>query len=992
MPSAEKSLRPNAAQQKAIAHPPAPLMILAGAGTGKTFTLENRIVYHIEHYQVDPRHILAITYTEKAARELQSRIIKRVGQAAQRMTVCTFHSFCYRLIKEYGPDSAPQLLDESEAIHMLLERFDELRPFASDEFPLDPQKAVTHSFIPFFNRARDELINPEVMEIPPSTEEGPITAEIANQLKDLQRIYPLFQQWKAEYNLVDYGDMILSAYHLLEFEKDIRKQAQDQYRHIIVDEFQDNNFALNEVMGLIAGDRKFITVVGDDDQVIYSFRGANSYNIQAFKDRYGSHPGFEPITLDENFRSTQPILDLANRAIEHNLDRTEKTLQSRIKPEGPHPIRFWGEKQAQVEFMIREIQQLSADGISYGDMAILCRTHSQGRGVVNALRQAGIPVQAPRQGFFSVSLVRDLIAWCQVIGGGSYQDTALFRIIEQNCGYKAAHKIFSAFNTRDTTPRFDLIFGNQHIHDQYPQVKNIMDSVNEFRNITQKKSAGEMVWEICKNMDILKSRAQRYALDDHFELLNIGDLLKRAQNFTRRNKKNDSLTAFNIYLEAVLKSGGLPSLTPPAYRDPAGVTLNTVHGVKGAEFPVVFLPFQRSASFPLNFTADKRVSRPPDEWLRYTQATDLTPKEHHYQEERRLFYVAVTRAQDRLYILAPKKATSKFIKELPETLMEDQPMTDPGTPIKSYSALKIKYEQYLQKALSREEYVQVKQFSDALAFIKQHEKGEHISLGNSDWEQELQSDLSQEYKSEIPEQINLSASAIETYETCPLKFRLGRLDGIPQTASKPELVFGNIIHRVLQRFHAPGKELSQERILHLLDEEWKEGEFDYAVREEKFKEQGQEMLARYTQCISQDPPKVIKREEKFSFEMDSIAIRGAIDRIDQTESGTHIVDYKTSKTFSTAKSNLQLAIYSMYLEQLEDPDIGGRPASAALYFLRDEEKPIRSHSFTSDQIRETKEKIIDVAAGIRNREFNPTKGRHCDWCDYKDLVCPAWEE
>ena len=992
MTSTKKTLRPNVKQQKAISHPPAPLMILAGAGTGKTFTLENRIVYHIEHYQVDPSHILTITYTEKAARELQARIIKRVGQSAQRMTVCTFHSFCYRLIKEYGSDSAPQLLDESEAIHMLLERFDELEPFSSNEFPLDPQKAVTHSFIPFFNRTRDELIIPEIMEILPSTDDGPITEEFTNQLKDLQRIYPLFQQWKAKYNLVDYGDMILSAYNLLETNKPIRKDVQNQYRHIIVDEFQDNNFALNEFMGLIAGDRKIITVVGDDDQVIYSFRGANSYNIQAFKDRYGSHPGFKAITLEENFRSTQPILDLANHAIEHNLDRTEKVLQSILKPVGTLPIRFWGEKQEQIEFMIREIQQLSVGGISYNDIAILCRTHSQSRGVVNTLRQAGIPVQAPRQGFFSVSLVRDIIAWCQVIGDGLYRDIALFRIIEQKCGYEAAHKIFSVFNTKDTTPRFDLIFKNQHIHEQYPPVKNIMNFVNEFKGIVQKKSAGEIVWGICENMNILKSRAQRYSLDDHFELLNVGDLLKRAQNFTRRNKLNDSLTAFNIYLVAVIRSGGLPSLTPLVYRDPAGVIINTVHGVKGAEFPVVFLPFQRSASFPLNFTADKRISRPPDYWLRYAQTTDLTPKEHHYQEERRLFYVAVTRAQDRLYILTPKKATSKFIKELPETLMEDQPMTDPGTPIKSYSALKIKYEQYLQKALSREEYEQVKQFSDALVIIKQHEKGEHITLGNSSWEQELQNDLSQEYKPDIPEQINLSASAIETYETCPLKYRLGRLDGIPQTASKPELIFGNIIHRVLQRFHGPCKELSQERILGLLDAEWKEGEFDYAVREEKFKEQGQEMLIRYTEYISQDPPKVIKREEKFSFEMDSITIRGAIDRIDQMESGTRIVDYKTSKTFTTAKSNLQLAIYSMYLEQLDDLNIGGLPASAVLYFLRDGEKPVRSHSFTLEQIEKTKEKIIDVAAGIRNREFTPSKGRHCDWCDYKDLVCPAWEE
>ena len=156
---------PNAKQQSAISHPPAPLMILAGAGTGKTFTLENRIVYLIDHYTIDPKHILAITYTEKAARELKSRIIDRVGTNAHAMTVNTFHSFCFRLLKDFGDNTLPQLLDESEAIHMLLERFDEFE-FDSDEFPMDPQRAVTESFIPFFNRMRDELIDPEKMEIP----------------------------------------------------------------------------------------------------------------------------------------------------------------------------------------------------------------------------------------------------------------------------------------------------------------------------------------------------------------------------------------------------------------------------------------------------------------------------------------------------------------------------------------------------------------------------------------------------------------------------------------------------------------------------------------------------------------------------------------------------------------------------------------------------------------------------------------------------------
>ena len=152
------------------------------------------------------------------------------------------------------------------------------------------------------------------------------------------------------------------------------------------------------------------------------------------------------------------------------------------------------------------------------------------------------------------------------------------------------------------------------------------------------------------------------------------------------------------------------------------------------------------------------------------------------------------------------------------------------------------------------------------------------------------------------------------------------------------------------------------------------------------------MLSRYCDLIQKDIPTVIRREESFAFEIGPITIRGAIDRIDSSSEGTSIIDYKTSKTSSAAKSNLQLAIYSMYLEQLEDKAIGGLPLKASLHFLRDEEKPIRSHTFTSDQIADTKEKIIEVAAGIRNREFEPQTGRHCDWCDYKSLVCHAWEE
>ena len=986
----KKTLSPNNKQRSAIEHPPAPLMILAGAGTGKTFTLENRIIHLIEHYNVDPQHILAITYTEKAARELKNRIIDHLGPQVYSMTVSTFHSLCFKILKEYD-DTLPQLLDQSEAIHMFLERFDQLEPFASDEFPLDPQRAVTESFIPFFNRARDELINPTTMDVPTPTEDGPISPEIAKQIMDLKRIFPLFQSWKEEINVVDYGDMILSAYTMLSSDTELLKHVQDQYRHIIVDEFQDNNFALNKIIALMAGDRKFVTVVGDDDQVIYSFRGANSFNIKAFKDRYSGHDKFKSIALEKNYRSSQPILDLANASIINNAGRMEKTLVSGLDLPQNKPIRFWGDKDKQIDFLVSEIHHHVNEGLPFNDIAVLCRTHGQANRVVDSLSDAQVPVQPQYMGLFNCSGVRDILAWCQLVSGGTYQDSALYRLIENECGYKTAHMIFSKCNRYDPMPRLDQFKNDDELRSRYPMIDDMIRKVDGLRSIIQKRSAGEMVWEITKQIGILKSCAKRYGMDDHYTLLNIGNLLKRAQDFTRRNKKNHSIIAFNIYLEAIMRSGGLPHIKPESYRPQDGVIVNTVHGVKGAEFPIVFIPFLRSASFPLNFRTSKRINRPPDTWLQYDQDADITPKEHHINEERRLFYVAVTRAKEKLYLLVPEKATSPFIKELSDTLMEDQTMEKPKTNPRTHSDLKTKYEQYVQKALSREAYDQVKEYGQALEAIHEHERGHSITLGDSDWENELKLELRQDFEPPVADRIDLSASAIDTYENCPLKFRLGRIDGIPQTAKKPELVFGNIIHAVLQRFHEPDKELSKDRILRLLEEEWKKGEFDYAVREEKFKEQGEDILERYQEITSIDPPDVIRIEEKFAFDIGPITIRGAIDRIDATTDGITILDYKTSKTPSSAKSSLQLAVYSMYLEQLDDKEIGGLPISASLYFLREEDKPIRSHSFTTDQIGETKEKIIQVAAGIRRKEFDAKTGKHCDWCDFKNLACPAWE-
>jgi RecB family exonuclease len=211
-------------------------------------------------------------------------------------------------------------------------------------------------------------------------------------------------------------------------------------------------------------------------------------------------------------------------------------------------------------------------------------------------------------------------------------------------------------------------------------------------------------------------------------------------------------------------------------------------------------------------------------------------------------------------------------------------------------------------------------------------------------------------------------------------------------SSKPQFTFGNIIHRVLDQFHQPNTEQTKERLLVLLDTNWESLGFDYETQETDFKRQGVDLLTNYFDYLTKYPVNVIEREFQFSFEIEDIIINGKIDRIDKGEKGYNVIDYKTSKIATKANKNIQLAIYSMYLQQEKQQEFGGLPESAALYFLREYEDPVRAHKFSLMELNEIQKNIIAVGKSIRNQEFKPSKGFHCDWCDYKNLLCPEWEE
>ena len=420
---------PNPEQASAINHPPAPLMILAGAGTGKTFTLLHRIKHLIMSDQVKPEHVLLLTFTEKATAEAKESISKMLGENANDIFTGTFHSFCHSIMRRFGPEDKLNdvLWQESDILYFLINHFGEMDFIQSRVFADNPIRAIRESFIPFFNRVSDELLTPEELIIkikkidnsqnwclknfPGIHDKNTDFEDVEFQLRDLVQAYVFFQTAKANNNVIDFGDMILGCYNILKNNQSALKQIRREYRHIFIDEYQDNNYALNKIVNFIIEKKPSITVVGDEDQCIYSFRGANYYNISDFRKRYESHPNYVEIPLVENRRSTQEILDLANASIKLNPDRTPKVLT--CLPEnaetGPKPRWIQANKTETLDALPTLIQSLVKEGQAlYGDIVVLCRGWGNVNEAANTMEKAAIPVDIHIEKLFDVPIVKDV--------------------------------------------------------------------------------------------------------------------------------------------------------------------------------------------------------------------------------------------------------------------------------------------------------------------------------------------------------------------------------------------------------------------------------------------------------------------------------------------------------------------------------------------------------------------------------------------------------
>ena len=1003
MPYSYGNFKASPNQNEAINHSPSPLMIIAGAGTGKTSTLLHRIRHLILSDTIDSKNTLLLTFTEKATVEAQNTLKSIMGDRADSIFVGTFHSFCHSIMRRFGPEDRLNdvLWDKNDALYYLINHFDDMDFIRSRVFSENPMRTIQDSFIPFFGRVSDELLSLNKLEkkinnfddsqdwinnnFPGIHPDNTKFDDIPFQLRDLVNAYSFYKKGKVDQQALDFGDMIVGCYELLNNNESILKKVRKEFKHIFIDEYQDNNYALNKIVNLIMTENPSITVVGDEDQCIYSFRGANYYNISDFRNRYKSHSEYAEITLSENRRSTQQILDIANDSISNNPNRTPKILkcpEDDIKT-GIKPLWIQATKQETFEKLPTLIHSLINNGDAlYGDIAVICRGWGNVTSVSDAMQKAAIPVDVHIEKFFDVPIVKNVLSWGHLVIKDHKADIALYRILQQQCGEEWTTKFFKSL---ERTSIDDKLIHLEKLQADSTDIGFLLKSLSTLQKAHNKTlKADEMVWQILKvlkSSPFIKDLRSEYRYTHRLNLANAGKILDLAEKFVNKDPRGE-LNKWLRFMDIMALDKNQSAAQPDIDNKNLAVQVMSIHQSKGLQFPIVIIPFLYSGSFPSRLIKPKVIDRLPTSWTAWGQNTDFDFRELHIQEERRVFYVGITRAENQLYLFGPTKTQSLFTKELEK--MNPQPMEIKEMDSNSEKQFSLnERQQQLLADLNRE--IAANQIDNARDILSEMENNTSmINLVTSD------------KKSASGSTLNLSSSKINTYNSCSYKYRLKYIDKVPEQKTRASSEFGLIIHAILEEYHSlPKEKQSKDELLSLLEKYWREDSFEYRLRADEFKKQGKEVLSDYFQFISENPLNVVGVEKHFSYVMKdlNVNISGKIDRIDKVGDSLNIIDYKTSRKKEKAKNNIQLALYIQAINNGALSDIPGSAGNAILHYLRFGDDPISSHQFSDSELEEYSEKIRKVAEGIRSKTFETKKSDfNCKNCDYKEFLCPAWEE
>ncbi|RTZ93451.1 MAG: ATP-dependent DNA helicase PcrA [Deltaproteobacteria bacterium] len=631
----------NPQQLEAVKQTEGPLMIFAGAGSGKTRTLTYRFAHIIQSKRAHPTEILAVTFTNKAAREMRERIVSITRIRARRLFVSTFHAFCLWMLRSYGDkggiDPKFSILDDGDTKRLMNTIFKEMS--INSRF-LTPRRALW------------EIQHAKAHGIPPENYTYGSYDLIGKRISE---IYEAYERHLKTLNAMDFSDLLLNAYRLLMHSPGTLAHFRQAFRYVMVDEYQDTNFIQYQIIKQLAWEHRNLCVVGDDDQSIYSWRGANKENIRLFHEDF---PEATVIKLEQNYRSTKTILHCASHLIRHNSTRTEKTLWTENDTGDPVVLYEAGDEEDEARWVIEKIQDLSASGFPWHSFAVFYRTNAQSRVFEERLIRSGIPYQIfGGFKFYDRKEIKDLLAYlkCLVNPGDELAVRRAVAAPSRGIGKGTLDQI-KTFSITHNLPFLEAMgkISEDPAFKMRKRVRPFYDWLMEIRSLTAEMEISEILEKIVKESGYLTPYEGSSDPRAQSIIENVQELISAVANY---EEEADSPS-----LEEFLDLVSLMTDTDTLNETSGKVTLMTLHSAKGLEFPVVFITGLEEGLFP--------------------HERSLVD-EGKVDEERRLFYVGITRSQKRLFLSfcreryqygrASFRPRSRFLRELPEDILQGTP-------------------------------------------------------------------------------------------------------------------------------------------------------------------------------------------------------------------------------------------------------------------------------------------------------------------------------
>jgi DNA helicase-2/ATP-dependent DNA helicase PcrA len=1002
----------NPEQLRAVTHGEGPLLVVAGAGTGKTQVITRRIAWLIATRRAKPAEILALTFTDKAAEEMQARVDQLVPYGYTETAISTFHAFGDRLIREHalelGLPIDVRVLSRPEVVIFLREHLFE---FELDEYrPLGDPTRFLSALATLFSRCKDEDITPATYlahahrlvgeaeavrraasNDPDAAERSEAATETAARHFELARAYARYQELLERSGFIDFGDQVSLALRLVRESPSVRDVIQRRFRYVLVDEFQDTNRSQAELVTLVAEPHRNITVVGDDDQSIYKFRGAAISNILEFEERYH---GPRVVVLRRNYRSFGPILDAAYRLIRFNdPDRLEvrSGVVKRLRPEriadDPPPVRLeaFASGTEEADWIAAEIKRRLGDGARARDHAVLVRSNAAADPILRSLNLAGIPWRfSGTSGLYSRPEVRLLLSFLRAVADPT-SSVDVYAIAASDIYGLGGEDLTNIVNS--ARRRHRSLWEVLEELDRQPGILRISAAsrtaasrlVAEFRTyieLAHNRPAGEVVYAFLRGTGLLARLAGAESTRSEEALQNIARFfdIVRAQSALLQDDRAIFVAG---HLQTLIEAGDDPA-TADVDPDVDAVSVLTVHKAKGLEFPVVFLPGLVTDRFPTR-------SRPDPLALPLELVKETLPEgDFELQEERRLFYVAMTRARDELILSHAADYGGSRARRISPFVLEalDLPVAE-AVPGRGAHA------------------------STPLGKLSAFEGTASPSAGHE--------------AEGVAEPLILSFYAIDDYLTCPLRYKYGHVLRVP-LAPHHALIYGSALHQAVQEFHrrhARGDVMSEADLYAAFERAWSNEGFLSREHEEARLAAGRSALKRFRdqQLL---PGAVIPAyvEREFSFSLAGDRVRGRWDRVDIEPASepsaiaatpeapanadvvnptfellgrerVTITDYKSSdvrdpaRARQRARDSLQLQIYAMGYEAMT----GRLPDAVQLHFL--DSGLVGRADVDPRRLAKARGQIATAAAGMRARDYTP-KPDHvsCSYCPYRE-ICPA---